>query len=79
MIHVTLSGFFFIYLLAMVGGIAVMWLIGEAARLREARRFRKGRTLCRVCGVIYEDRTDNPLPVCPICHHANERSGFQEI
>lgn len=79
MIHVTLPGFFFLYLVMLVGGIACVWLTGEIARMREARRLRKSRTLCRVCGVIYEDRTQNPLPRCPHCSHPNERSDFQQI
>lgn len=79
MIHVTLPGFLFLYLVLLVGGIALFWLVAEVSRQREARRLKKNRTLCRVCGVIYEDRTENPLPRCPVCGHANERSDFQQI
>lgn len=79
MIHVTFAGFILLYLLLLVGGIVLVWFLGEVARIREAARFRKLRTLCRVCGVIYEDRSEDPLPPCPICHHPNERSDFQQI
>jgi prepilin signal peptidase PulO-like enzyme (type II secretory pathway) len=79
MIHITLPGFIILYLLGLISGIFVLWLIGEVTRFRELRRVRKSRTLCRVCGVIYEDRSKNPLPVCPVCKHPNERSDFQQV
>lgn len=79
MIHVTLQGFVLIYLILLIGGLSWLWVMREISRVREAWRLRKSRTLCRVCGVIYEDRTENPLPVCPVCRHANERSDFQQI
>ncbi|MEM0969429.1 MAG: hypothetical protein AAF191_20930 [Verrucomicrobiota bacterium] len=79
MIHITLGGLILFYLFVIFGGMLLLWFLAEVRRFFEERAWKQSQTLCRVCGLVYEDRTKEPLPVCPTCGHGNERGGVQRI
>lgn len=79
MFHVTLSELIVIYLFLILGGLFVVWILTEFFRVRRARLRRKFQVVCQVCSCHYEDRSDEPLPVCPQCGRSNERDPVSEI
>lgn len=79
MLRFSLSDLILVYLVLILGGIFVLWAIGEMLRSFRARRERRHQIVCRVCGFHFEDRSDEPLPRCPECGRLNEREPIWEI
>ena len=79
MFDVTLSQLIVIFLFLILGGLFILWIVGEIGQSRRARQLRRFQIVCQVCGVRYEDRSEEPLPRCPYCDRANERDEVQEI
>lgn len=79
MIHVSLPALILVYLCLFLGGIFVIWMAGEVARVRRENRHRKFQVVCHICQFHYEDRTEEPLPICPQCGRPNERQDLTEI
>jgi DNA-directed RNA polymerase subunit RPC12/RpoP len=57
----------------------VIWLGTEVLRLRRERRARRHQVACTICGMKYEDLSDDPLPRCPVCSSVNERTKIRDI
>jgi uncharacterized paraquat-inducible protein A len=79
MIHVTLSELMVVYLLLLLGGVGAMWVVRKIGSVRSAWRLRKTWVICQACDNQYQDTSPAALPVCPVCHRANERLPIREI
>lgn len=73
MIRIALPWLVFAYLLVFLALIFTVWIAYEMVRrFREVREARH-RLQCAICGMLYEDRSREPLPRCPRCGSLNER------
>ncbi len=79
MFHVTLKTLIVSYLVVFLGGLFIVWLVGEVLNKRRERQSRKNRLVCQICGYVDEDRSENPLPECPECGRPNERHLVQDL
>ena len=79
MIHVGLNEMILIYLLVMVGGLALIWMGSEISRLRRERRRRRNYVICDICDHVFEDSSEKNLLSCPRCGRLNERGRVREI
>jgi len=79
MFHVTLQTLIVAYLLLLLGGLFGLWFVGEILRRRRSKADRRYQVACQVCRCLYEDRSDEPMPVCPQCGRANERQILQDL
>jgi hypothetical protein len=62
-----------IYTAGLLLAIFALWLVRGMWRRSARKRFRKGAIRCALCGTLYQDASDRPLPPCPQCKHPNER------
>jgi hypothetical protein len=74
MILIRLEWLVFACLFVFLSGIFFVWIAYEAARRMRARRAVRNRLRCPVCSMEFEDRSPNPLVVCPRCGSLNERN-----
>ncbi|MFT5465784.1 MAG: hypothetical protein ACI8UO_000880 [Verrucomicrobiales bacterium] len=79
MIQVSLVQVIVLYLVLVLGGLFVLWVINQFSRGVRRRRLRKFQVVCQVCGCHYEDRSGEHLPNCPECGRPNEREPVSEI
>jgi hypothetical protein len=79
MIRVALPDIIVVYLVAILAILFVIWLGTEVLRLRRERRARRHQVACTICGMKYEDLSDDPLPRCPVCSSVNERTKIRDI
>ena len=73
MIRVHLTVIVFLYLAAFLLVVSAAFVLDERRRARRARRALHFRLRCAICGLEFEDRSEDPLPVCPRCGRPNER------
>lgn len=74
MIRVGLPWLVCIYLMVFLAAIFLVWIAYEMVRRLRENRAERYRLQCGICGMEYEDRTPDVLPVCPRCGSRNERS-----
>ena len=79
MIRVDLSLMIVIYLIAMVGTLAIVWIGTEISRARRERRRLRDYVICDICDHIFEDASEKTLLTCPRCGRLNERGRVREI
>lgn len=79
MIRVDLTEMILIYLLVMVGVLALVWVGTEFSRSRRERRRRRNYVICDICDHIFEDSSEKNLLTCPRCGRLNERGPVREI
>ena len=79
MIQVSLVQLIVIYLALVLGGLSLIWIWNELARRVRRSRVRRFQLVCQVCNYHYEDRSEDPLPLCPECGRPNEREPVSEI
>lgn len=79
MIRVSLTQIILVYLILILTILFGIWLGMDYFRKRRARTAKKHKIHCTICGVIYEDTSENPLPQCPNCQSVNERMKIQDI
>ncbi len=79
MFHVTLQTLVLTYLILILGSVFVLWTVDQTLRWLRARRDRRNRLVCQVCGFIYEDYGPDTEPPCPECGRPNERQLFQDL
>jgi hypothetical protein len=79
MIHIDITGLFFIYLLVFLAVVFFVWITSEAGRrLRETSGLR-GKTQCAICGLVYAVPRDGGPRPCPRCGTRNERNPVNRI
>jgi rRNA maturation endonuclease Nob1 len=64
----------FVYTSGLSLAMFALWLARGMWRQRVRNRNRKLAIRCALCGTLYQDFGDQPLPACPQCKHPNERS-----
>ena len=74
MFHVSLTDLIVVYLILILVLLFAVWLVGDYRRKREEKRERKFHLVCDICGVSYEDRSKDPIPLAPSAGAAT--SGF---
>jgi Zn finger protein HypA/HybF involved in hydrogenase expression len=79
MIRVGLGEMIVIYLMIMVGILALVWIGTEFSRFRKERRRRRNYVICDICDHIFEDDSGKKLLTCPRCGRLNERGRVREI
>ena len=79
MIRVSLTQIIVVYLLIILAILFAIWMGTDYLRKRREKNARKHKIICTICGVMYEDKTENPLPKCPHCGSVNERTPIQDI
>ena len=79
MIGTSLGNLVILYLLASIGVIFTIWLIGEIMRRRRQQASRKDIILCSICGNTYRDGSGEKISSCPRCGSLNERGKVREI
>jgi len=73
MIPTSLGLLVLIYTAGLLLAIFTLWLARGIWRRGARNRLRKGTIRCALCGTLYRDVTNQPLPPCPRCKHPNER------
>ena len=73
MISLSLGHLVFGYATGLVVFLLVLWLGREFFRGRRESRQRHRGIHCAICGALYENVTEEALPVCPQCGQRNER------
>lgn len=79
MIRVALSQLFIYYLIAILSGLLAIWLFGDWRRKRKEKQARRFHLVCNICGITYEDRTNDDIPPCPKCGARNERAALRDL
>lgn len=79
MVRVDLQTMIVIYLLTMLGILALVWVGTEINRDRRERRRRRDYVICDICDHIFEDSSEKSLLSCPKCGRLNERGRVREI
>lgn len=74
MIPTSLGLLVFIYTAGFSLAMFALWLVRGMWRRRARNRNRKLVICCVLCGTLYQDFGDRPLPPCPQCKHPNERN-----
>lgn len=75
MLRVSLPILIEMYVLVLLIGIGVLWLLAGWARKRRERQVLLYRFQCIICAFPFEDKSDDPLPRCPKCGSLNDRPG----
>lgn len=79
MFKITLGNLIVVALLALLGSLAVLWVVSDWLRRRRERRLLRHTVLCRICGNQFEEPSGTELPACPACGALNEREPVREI
>ena len=79
MVRVSLTQIIVVYLLLVLAVLFAIWVGMDFLRKRREMLSRRHKIMCSICGVIYEDKSDDPLPKCPNCESVNERARIQDI
>lgn len=79
MIDLELPWLVFAYLLVFLTVIFSAWIAYEAVRRFRERNALRGRLQCGICGMEYEDLSDEELPKCPRCGSLNERQRIKSF
>jgi len=73
MLHTSLTTLILIYVSGALAAVIVVWVWSEMRRTRQQRRARENEFLCRICGEIFEEKSEAEIIHCPRCEAANER------
>ena len=79
MIRTSLGNLIILYLLASIGVIFIVWVIGEIVRRRRQQASTRHIILCSICGNTYRDTSGEKISSCPRCGSLNERGKVREI
>ena len=79
MIPVTFKGLIIVYLSTMVGIVILAYTLAAIRRRRRERHALRHAVRCHFCAFEFRDDSHNPLPQCPRCGAANERTRFARL
>jgi rRNA maturation endonuclease Nob1 len=79
MFQTSLPDLIFYNLCALLGILALIWIVQVWRQRRRERRALEFRIICSICGTTFDDFTREPLVKCPLCGRLNERERVQDL
>lgn len=73
MFQTTLPNLIVFNLCAMLGFLAIIWVVNVWRRRRRERHALEFRIVCVICGTAFDEFSKEPLVKCPQCGRLNER------
>lgn len=73
MIEISLNDFVLTLLTGAGLLVIVALLVSGWLKRKSERQSLKRRVICRLCLHAYEDRQEEDISICPVCHARNER------